>query len=192
MAPRGESRKRTVATAVALFRRQGYSGTGINQILDESATPKGSLYFHFPGGKTELAIEAVTASGRAIGRGIEAALASTEDVAEAVGRAIDFTAADLRESNFEHGCPVGSVVVDVASASEPIRIACRTIFDEWQAVVARRLEAAGWDERAASDEALSILSLLEGALLLSRARHDTAPLESAARHVRRTLSAPPT
>jgi TetR/AcrR family transcriptional repressor of lmrAB and yxaGH operons len=190
MAPRGESRKRTVATAAELFRRQGYNGTGINQILNESGTPKGSLYFHFPGGKTELAIEAVTASGRAIGRGIERALASTDDVADAVGRAIDFTAADLRESNFEHGCPVGSVAVDVAFASEPIRVACRTIFDEWQDVIARRLEAAGWGERAASDEALSILSLLEGALLLARARHDTAPLESAARHARNTLNAP--
>src|SRR5206468_11497010 len=153
-------------TASELFRRQGYTGTGLNQILEESGAPKDSLYFHFPGGKAELAVEAVTGSGRAIGKAIGQALESTDDPAEAIGRVIDLIAADLRHSDFAHGCPVGSVAVDVASTSEPIRLACREIFDEWQATIARRLVKAGWDERGASDDALVVVSLLEGALVL--------------------------
>jgi TetR/AcrR family transcriptional repressor of lmrAB and yxaGH operons len=189
MAPRGDSRKRTLRTASELFRRQGYSGTGLNQILDESGTPKGSLYFHFPGGKTELAVQAVTGSGRAIGNAIGQVLESTDDAAEAIGRVIDFIAADLRHSDYAHGCPVGSVAVDVASTSEEIRAACQTIFDEWTATIAGRLQAAGWDEQAAFDDALVVVSLLEGALVLARSRRDTAPFDAVARHVRATLSA---
>jgi TetR/AcrR family transcriptional repressor of lmrAB and yxaGH operons len=189
MAPRGDSRKRTLRTASELFRRQGYSGTGLNQILDESGTPKGSLYFHFPGGKTELAVQAVTGSGRAIGKAIGQVLESTDDAAEAIGRVIDFIAADLRHSDYAHGCPVGSVAVDVASTSEEIRAACQTIFDEWTATIAGRLQAAGWDEQAAFDDALVVVSLLEGALVLARSRRDTAPFDAVARHVRATLSA---
>src|SRR4051812_2520322 len=115
MAPRGEARKQTLRAASELFRRQGYNGTGLKQIVEESGAPKGSLYHHFPGGKIELAIESVGRSGRAIGRAMLQVLESTDDPAEAVGRVIDFTAADLKLSDFEHGCPVGSVAVDVAS-----------------------------------------------------------------------------
>jgi AcrR family transcriptional regulator len=188
MAPRGESKKRTLRTAAELFRRQGYNGTGLNQIVAESGAPKGSLYFHFPSGKSELAVEAVAGSGRAIGNAIGQILESSEDVAEAIGRVIDFIAADLRHSDYAHGCPVGSVAVDVASTSETIRTACREIFDEWQATVARRLQKAGWDEEAAAADALVVVSLLEGALVLARSRRDTAPFDAVARHVRSSLT----
>lgn len=192
MAPRGETRNRLRGTAAELFRRQGYHGTGVNQIVEESGAPSGSLYFHFPGGKTELAIEAVTAAGREIGRGIEYLLESSDDVAEAVGRVLDYLVGDLRDSDYEHGCPVGTVALDTASTSEPIRLACRTIFDDWAAKVSARLEGAGWDKKAADNQALVVVALIEGALLLARARRDTDPLEAVARHVRATLTKPPT
>ena len=191
MAQRGETKSRVRRTAAELFRRRGYHGTAINQILDQSGAPAGSLYFHFPGGKTELAIEAVTAAGGEIGRGIEYLLESSEDVAEAVGRVVDFLAGDLRQSDYEHGCPVGSVALDVASTSEPIRVACRTIFDDWTAKIARRLRTAGWTRKAAVEEALVIVALIEGALLLARASRDIAPLNAVASHLRTTLSNPP-
>lgn len=192
MARRGETKKRLRRTAAELFRRQGYHGTGVNQILDESGAPAGSLYFHFPGGKTELAIEAVTAAGSEIGSGIEYLLESGDDVAEAVERVVDYLASDLRDSEYEHGCPVGTVALDVASTSEPIRLACRTIFDDWTAKIASRLQRAGWGKKAARDEALVIVALIEGALLLARARRDTEPLKAVASHVRATLIKPPT
>jgi AcrR family transcriptional regulator len=191
MAQGGETKRRVRRTAAELFRRRGYHGTAINQILDQSGAPAGSLYFHFPGGKTELAIEAVAAAGGEIGRGIEHLLESSDDVAEAVGRVVDFLASDLRQSDYEHGCPVGSVALDVASTSEPIRVACRTIFDDWTGKIARRLRTAGWTRKAAVEEALVIVALIEGALLLARARRDVEPLKAVANHLRATLSSPP-
>ena len=191
MAPRGETRSRLRRTAAELFRRQGYHATGINQVVKESGAPSGSLYFHFPGGKTELAIEAVTAAGREIGEGIDYLLESSDDVAEAVGRILDYLASDLRESNYEHGCPVGTVVLDVASTSEPIRLACRAIFVDWATKVSARLRAAGWSKKAAAEEALVVVASIEGALLLARARRDTEPLEAMARHVRTKLTKSP-
>lgn len=192
MAARGETRSHLRRTAAELFRRQGYHATGINQVVQESGAPSGSLYFHFPGGKAELAIEAVTAAGREIGQRIDYLLESSDDVAEAIGRVLDYLVGDLRESNYEHGCPVGTVVLDVASTSEPIRLACCTIFDDWATKVSARLQAAGWVKKAADEEALVVVALIEGALLLARAKRDTEPLEAAARHVRTKLTRPPT
>ena len=52
------ARQDAIEAAVRLFRTQGYSATGLTQLLEESGAPKGSFYFHFPGGKQQLAIEA--------------------------------------------------------------------------------------------------------------------------------------
>ena len=179
-----------VAAAGELFRRQGYHGTGLNQILAESSAPRGSLYFHFPDGKQQLAIEAVTNAGSAVGEGIAHVLRSNDDVGEAVARVVDYLAADLRESDYEHGCPVGTVALDAASSSEPVRLACNEIFDQWLDHIQRGLENAGWTPGEARDQALDVLSAIEGALLVARVRRDTAPLQAVGRRLRKTLSAP--
>ncbi len=73
------TRARIIATTVALMEAQGYHATGLNQILHQSATPKGSLYHHFPGGKEELAAEAVLAAGQAITNDLDAIVVEGTD-----------------------------------------------------------------------------------------------------------------
>ena len=47
-----------------LFQRQGFTGTGIKQILTEADAPFSSLYHFFPGGKDELGAESIRLVGR--------------------------------------------------------------------------------------------------------------------------------
>jgi AcrR family transcriptional regulator len=185
---RTDTRERIIRTAAELFRRQGYDGTGLNQILDESGAPRGSLYFHFPGGKQQLAVEAVAASGAMLGKGMERSLDSADDVAKGIARIIDYIAADLERSGFERGCPIGAVTLDAASSSEPVRSACREVFDGWLALFEQRLRADGWTPKAASDEAVLIVSSVEGALMLARSRHNAEPLRAVARRLRAGLA----
>ena len=187
MARRVDTKNRVRTTATELFRSQGYHGTGMNQIFAESGAPAGSVYFHFPGGKPELAVASVTAAGHEIGRGIEFLLGSSDHVVDALGAVLDYLAADLRQSDYSHGCPVGTVALETASTSEPIRLACRAVFDGWTATIERALRAEGWPKRAARDQALVIVALIEGALLLARAMRDTEPLSAVATHVRAML-----
>ena len=189
MTRRGETKRRMLVTAAELLRRRGYHGTGLNQVLEDSGAPRGSLYFHFPGGKQELAASAVDASGREIGRGIERLLASSDDPGEALVRVVEAVAAVLRDSSWESGCPVGTVAMDASLTSEQVRQVCNEVLGEWVGLVARRLEAAGWDPDDAREQALLAVSAIEGALMLAKAQRDTEPLDAVARRLRATISA---
>lgn len=46
------TREKLIVTAATLFQRQGVRATGLAEILKVSGTPKGSLYYYFPKGKT--------------------------------------------------------------------------------------------------------------------------------------------
>lgn len=59
MAARSDSKDRMITAARRLFREHGYTGTAMSDVIAESQAPRGSLYFHFPGGKEELATEVV-------------------------------------------------------------------------------------------------------------------------------------
>jgi AcrR family transcriptional regulator len=61
------TRERIVEAGAMLFRRQGWSGTGMKQIAAAAAAPFGSIYHFFPGGKDELSAEVIRTAGRAYG-----------------------------------------------------------------------------------------------------------------------------
>ena len=176
MARRGETRKRVLRTAADLFQRQGFHGTGLQQVIAESGAPKGSLYFHFPGGKEQLAAEAVGMSGEAIAGAIARLAEESEDTVAAMRALTELQAAGLEATGYERGCPIATVVLDAAVGSEPIRAACDAGFESWLALLEDRLRRDGFGEAEAASKAVLILAAVEGALVLARARHDVEPL----------------
>src|ERR1700733_9978309 len=58
MAQRSDTKQRMVQAARQLIRERGYHATAISDVLERSGAPRGSVYFHFPGGKPQLAMEA--------------------------------------------------------------------------------------------------------------------------------------
>ena len=169
-------------TAAGLFQAQGYHATGLNQVLGEGDLPKGSLYFHFPGGKEQLAVEAVRLAGDELGDALGGALASTPDPVQGLERAVDLLGEHLAATDFREGCPVATVALDTAGHSEPIRTACADVYDSWQALVARHLGAAGVPDP--DGVATVVIAAIEGALLLARTRRDLAPLHAVGTRLR--------
>jgi len=79
-----DTKTRIVGTAGELFRRKGYVGTGLKQIVAESGAPFGSIYHFFPGGKQQLAAEVIRTSGRAYQDLVMAILDQAPDALTAV------------------------------------------------------------------------------------------------------------
>ena len=172
------TKQQMLDTAMTLFQRQGYHGTGLNQVLAESEAPRGSLYFHFPGGKEQLAAEAVAESGRQMCELIEAVLAQSDDPPAAVSAIIDSFVALLEESDFQRGCPVATVALEATVDSADVRSACDGAYGSWLRVLESRFADWGIPGDRAGELAAVALSMLEGALLLARVQQDVTVLRT--------------
>jgi len=157
---RTDTRERMITTAAKLMQRQGYHGTGLNQILAEAKAPKGSMYFHFPGGKDQLAAAAIAASADyvlGVLRRSEAAAA-----AEALDAYIAGVVDALEARDFATGCPIATVALEVAPAGGEIGEACALAFERLIAHVAGWLERDGLAPDEAADRAFMIYAAIEG------------------------------
>ena len=177
------SRAALIETAGTLFRRQGYAATGLNQILADAGVKAGSLYHHFPRGKQELAAAVVESAGADIERVLRAALATDTPVTAVVDRWVDLLAAGLA-ADCRDGCPVEPIATESVHASELVRRAAARAFDGWCAAIAERLRVDGWGDASADEMALAVISIIEGALVLSRTSGDTSALTSVKTAVR--------
>ena len=177
-APGRSSRAAFVATTGQLLRRQGYSGTGLSEIVARSGAPKGSLYFHFPGGKEQLAIAAMEQTGGELRGAIAAVMGASPRFADGVGTMVDVLGAGLEASRYRDGCPIATVTLEAASGSEAVRVTAAKVFESWLEALEDRLRHDGFAPQAAARRALLVLSAIEGALILARARRDLAPLSA--------------
>jgi len=170
-----------VRTAMRLFRRQGYASTGLQQILAESGSPKGSLYYYFPGGKEALGEATVTMAGKMIGEML-ADLAQTEKDPKRFLRAYCKTMAGwMKESKYRSGCPVATTLLETVPDSPTISAACAEAIDSWVATIAQVYIDDGMKARHARAKAESIIAAMEGALILSRVRQSSAPITDLAK-----------
>jgi len=166
-----------VTAAAQLLRRQGYHGTGLNQIVEESHTPKGSIYHYFPGGKEDLAAEAIRMGGSVVEAEIADALAGSSNVAEALTRVAARVIEDLKASGFQDGCPLSMVALETSALSSKLQQICSAAFASLHDVIARSLEKEGRSTEESRALANLILCAYEGALLLTRTHQDPWPLE---------------
>jgi TetR/AcrR family transcriptional repressor of lmrAB and yxaGH operons len=172
------SRAALIENAATLFRRQGYAATGLNQILDEAGVKAGSLYHHFPQGKQELAAAVVDAAGAGIEQLLRRFLATGRSAADIVDRWIDLLVAGLAGDQRD-GCPIEPIATESVNASPLVRAASARAFTGWCVAIRDRLRSEGWSGDDAETVALAVISLIEGALILSRIAGDPAALQAA-------------
>lgn len=183
-----DTRRRMIVTTSKLLERQGFHGTGLNQILDEANAPKGSMYFHFPGGKNQLAAEAIAAAADHI----ERALATHEGgtAIEAIDGYLARMARWLESTGFTGGCPIATTALEVGATTPELGAACDAAFERLIGRVAGWLEADGFDRDTAHDRAALVYSAIEGALIFSKARRTTAPIDQLRAEVPRLVGTP--
>jgi len=167
-----------VRAAEELIRERGYSATAMSDVLDRSGAPRGSVYFHFPGGKAQLVIEAAEAYAHQ-------QVACIDRVAEQAGSAAEFIEAYLNlardgmaDSGYSRGCGISPLVIEATEGSGEVAETSRRAFTEMTGRLAFHFIAYGMDSKAARELAEALLASLMGALITARALRSPAPFDA--------------
>lgn len=180
MANERSARERILHVTSDLIEQQGYHATGLNQIVRESAAPKGSLYHYFPDGKEEIAASAIADVSEKIVERLREQLSAIDDPAEAIRHVVLQIAQRVESMGCQRGAQTASVVLETAHRSERLRIVAMEAYDQRREVCRVKLISSGFDVEAASQLSSLIISAIEGAIILSRAYQSIEPLHHTA------------
>jgi AcrR family transcriptional regulator len=176
------STKEAILTAAAeLMRRKGYGAVGMKEIVAASGAPIGSLYHHFPGGKVQIAHEALINAGAAYALLIPSLIDAHTDLGAAVGAVFTQAADDMAATGFANMCPVASVAAEVTDTVEPLREAAAAVFISWLDSGTAYFFDRGLPAELARTVTVALIGALEGAFVLARTLRSTEPLLAAGR-----------
>lgn len=175
-------------TACELLGRNGFHGTGLNELIAASGAPRGSLYYHFPGGKAEI-----VAAGLEIARAQTATLfrhafAGERSLQDKVVALFGQLASSMNEDLSSYGCPVAAVALDNFGGDDSIRTQCESIYATWRNTIESGLLETNPTRRMVV--AAQVLMTYEGALIGARVTRNPAVLLEAASSLANILCSP--
>jgi TetR/AcrR family transcriptional regulator, lmrAB and yxaGH operons repressor len=184
---RRDGRARLLNGARRLLAEKGYAGMELRDVAERGKAPRGSIYHHFPGGKSQLAIEAAELEGTEIRTAIESSL-EERGLAATLTMFGEMFRRRVKDQPERLGCPVAAAAL--ARPEDPALAAAATAaFQSWEAPIAAALRDEGVGKADADTFAGLVVSTIEGALIRARAAGDEAPLDSAVAGLRQALDA---
>lgn len=177
-----------IDSAVRLFRRNGYSSTGLNDIAADSGAPKGSIYHFFPGGKAEIAVAAVDEAAMRIAETLERFASSSGSTGEMLKAYVRQVVRWMRMSDYRDGCPITTVMLELAPRNRAVTDAGRRAFDFRISAFEKKLIEDGFARARARRLALLCASSLNGAFVQSRIERTGRPLEIVAEELAELLA----
>lgn len=185
--PPSATREKLIETARDLFHQQGYTPTGIAQILKKSGVNSGSLYYFFPT-KEDLLIAVLEWYRDNIKTALlDLHTAHLDDPIEKVFGLLDGYRQMLLVCEFELGCPIGGLALELSSSHPAVRSLILVNFEQWVDAVEGFLRGAedrfpeGIELRSL---AVHILTVMEGGMMVARTYRSTTPFDSAVTHLR--------
>lgn len=166
------TREKLAWTAAKLFQEKGYHGVGLAEILTASGLPKGSLYHHFPNGKSDLALEAAAFAHRETTRIIDDAFRDASEYQDGA-TTLFHKLAKLFELMGRHtGCPI-STILFAGPEHDVFRVKCAEYFAAWIDQIAEHGVRLGLRADMAKKEADRLFLVLQGGWTMARATEDS-------------------
>ena len=163
-----DPKQRMIDSAIVMLATRGLQGTSFSEVLEHSGAPRGSVYHHFPGGKTELVAAAIDhASARALAFVEGDGEASAREI---TARFLQMWRKVLEASKLEAGCSV--LAVGIAADTAELRERAGSVFRRWRTRLADLLHRGGLSPERAKRFAATLIAASEGAVAVSRAEKD--------------------
>lgn len=179
MAQRSDAKQKMVQAAKQLIRERGYNATAFSDVLSLSGAPRGSVYFHFPRGKTQLAIEAAAAHAHEQVEIIDRAAEQADSAARLIEIYVDLGREGMVASGYTRGCGIAPLVTEgAAQDSDEVAEVSRRSFAEMVDRLTHHFVAFGLERPTARTLADAVIAGVEGAMVTARAQRSPAPYDA--------------
>ena len=174
------TRARIVDAAAELIFQQGVARTTIEEVREGAHVSSSQLYHYFEDKPALVRAVIERQADRAIDTQEQFDLSSLDGLREWR----DFVVEHARDTDGRGGCPIGSLVSQVAETEPEARAIVAASFKRWEASIMAgflRMHALGRIAPEADPRrlALATLAALEGGLLLAQIQRDPEPLAAA-------------
>ncbi|AXX98984.1 TetR/AcrR family transcriptional regulator [Profundibacter amoris] len=165
-----KTRDRLIETAATLFRQKGYHGTGLTEVLTASHAPKGSLYHHFPDGKSDLAMAAASWVSQGMLQIIDDSFAQADSFADGATTFCFKLAKLFDTADHWRSCPISTMLFD-GQDNDAFRRHADRILTSWSECAAEHGQRLGLPSPQAEAAAELLLMTIQGAWTIARAKN---------------------
>lgn len=189
-APHSPAKERLLEAAQNLMIGKGFHATTVDEVCEAAGVSKGS-FFHYFATKEALGkalVERYCASTRKLLE--DAPFRREADPLRRLLARLDFHIEASKNPLVPRGCLLGAFAQDLSETHPELRALCARGFDEFAAEIRRDLDAAGaaygfaddLDTRGFAD---LFTSVVQGSLLVSRAKQDMRVFRESLEHLKR-------
>lgn len=179
------SQEKLIAAARELFHRRGYFQTSMADVLRTAGVSSSSMYHFFPS-KEDLLLAVIDSYEGLLDSQI---MLPAQQLATSPDRCIlavlDVYRDFMQQTEFELGCPIGSLANEVVATVPATRNRIGAIFSKWKNRVSEWVAEAF--PRASQDTCQYVasvtLTLVQGTIIQSRVEKSTRPFEVARLHL---------
>lgn len=163
-----------------LMSRRGVHATSLRDVVHHTGTPRGSLAYHFPGGKPQMLEEALRYAADAVAEPLQAFMDEKGAVA-GFQAFVSRWRRVLEASDFDSGCPVLAVAVEplteTGETADRLRELAGEAFRRWQSILATALEREGVTSGRARRLGALMVASIEGTVAMCRVERSMRPLD---------------
>ena len=175
-----ESRQHLIECAAELFWKNGYSATGISEILKQTGLPKGSFYFYFKN-KDDLA-SAVTEYYQKILLEQFQSSSQGNDWESFIEEIFDYLSVRTSGQIFA-GCPYAVMGMETALSKPAVASVFMEGLKKFEQIFQKVLLYSGLPQDHAAILSRRMLSVYQGYLLLGRINGDLSYLKNAEKNM---------
>jgi AcrR family transcriptional regulator len=181
------TRDRLVQAGLYLFWLQGYTATGVAQILERAKAKAGSFYYFFKT-KEDLLLAVLDLYVQSLQPiVVQPVLSQIQDPLDRIFGILDFYRRNLIATSCTYGCPIGRLALEIPEEQTRIHKRLADNFDGWTAAVEKCLQDSisllptGTDLKTLSQ---FVLTVMEGGVMQARAHRAVEPFDASVQHLR--------
>src|SRR5579872_6279733 len=182
-----DTRLRIVEAARFLFWEKGYAATGLAELLARADANSGSFYHFFDSKDAVLRTVLETYRDLLDPMVVRPAFARRSRPLDRIFALLDSYRQRLVDTDCQYGCPIGRLALEIDPENAPAHALIAQNFAAWREAVEACARAAGMPKP--DEVATFVLTVMEGAVMQSRASRSIAPYDACVRQLRAYFAA---